>query len=65
MLALDRQERGQGPASAVQELQQALGVPVVSIIGLNDLIVTLEESRVYEIYLDPVLEYRQKYGVIS
>jgi orotate phosphoribosyltransferase len=65
VISLDRQERGQGPASAVQELQQALGIPVVSIISLGDLIVTLEESREYESYLEPVLEYRQKYGVTS
>jgi orotate phosphoribosyltransferase len=62
VISLDRQERGQGPASAVQELQQALGVSVVSIIGLNDLIITLEESKEYESYLEPVLEYRQKFG---
>lgn len=62
-ISLDRQERGQGPASAVQELQQALGIPVISIIGLNDLIMTLEESSEYESHLKPVLEYRQKYGV--
>ena len=65
VISLDRQERGQGPASAVQELQQALGIPVISIIGLDDLIVTLEESSEYEEYLEPVLEYRRKYGVIS
>ncbi len=65
VISLDRQERGQGPASAVQELQQALGISVVSIISLNDLIVTLEESKEYESYLEPVLEYRQKFGVTS
>ena len=64
VISLDRQERGQGPASAVQELQQALGIPVISIIGLNDLITTLEESSEYESHLNPILEYRQKYGVV-
>ena len=64
VISLDRQERGQGPASAVQELQQALGMPVVSIISLNDLITALEESSEYEKHLEPVLEYRQKYGVV-
>ena len=64
VISLDRQERGQGRESAVQELQQALGIPVISIIGLNDLITTLEESAEYEKYLQPVLDYRQKYGVI-
>ncbi|MGI9272462.1 MAG: orotate phosphoribosyltransferase [Woeseiaceae bacterium] len=65
VISLDRQERGQGPASAVQELKQALGIPVISIVGLDDLIITLEESSEYEEYLEPVLEYRRKYGVIS
>ena len=64
VISLDRQERGQGPASAVQELEQALGIPVISIIGLNDLITTLEEGSEYEKYLEPILEYRQKYGVV-
>jgi orotate phosphoribosyltransferase len=65
VISLDRQERGQGAASAVQELKQALGIPVISIIGLDNLIVTLEESSEYDAYLEPVLEYRRKYGVIS
>ena len=63
-ISLDRQERGQGPASAVQELEQALGIPVLSIVGLNDLITTLEETSEYENHLQPVLDYRQKYGVL-
>jgi len=64
-ISLDRQERGQGSLSAVQELKQALGIPVISIIRLNDLIDTLEESIVYEAFLEPVVGYRKKYGVIS
>ena len=64
-ISLDRQERGQGALSAVQELRQSLGIPVVSIIQLNDLINILEESNEYEKYLEPVIEYRKKYGVLS
>jgi len=64
-ISLDRQERGQGSLSAVQELNQALGIPVVSIIRLNDLIDTLEESSDYEKFLEPVLAYRKKYGTVS
>lgn len=64
-ISLDRQERGQGALSAVQELRQALGIPVVSIIQLNDLIDILEESNEYEKYLEPVVAYRKKYGVLS
>ncbi len=65
IISLDRQERGQGALSAVQELKQSLDIPVLSIIRLNDLIDTLEESAEYEKHLEPVLAYRKKYGVIS
>jgi orotate phosphoribosyltransferase len=64
VISLDRQERGQGSMSAVQELQQTLGIPVVSIIQLNDLIDTLEDSSEYADFLEPVLDYRRQYGVI-
>ncbi|MDJ0812853.1 MAG: orotate phosphoribosyltransferase [Woeseiaceae bacterium] len=64
-ISLDRQERGQGSLSAVQELKQSLGIPVSSIIQLNDLIDILEESEEYAEFLDPVVEYRRKYGVLS
>jgi len=64
-ISLDRQERGQGPLSAVQELRQSLGIPVVSIIQLNDLIDTLEDSAEFEAFLEPVLAYRREYGVVA
>ena len=64
-ISLDRQERGQGSFSAVQELKQSLSIPVSSIIQLNDLIDILEESSEYAEYLEPVVAYRKKYGVIS
>ncbi len=65
VISLDRQERGQGPYSAVQELKQSLDIPVVSIVQLDDLIDILEESSEYEEFLEPVLSYRKQYGVIS
>ena len=65
IISLDRQERGQGPYSAVQELKQSLGIPVISIVQLDDLIDILEESSEYERHLEPVLAYRRQYGVIS
>ena len=64
-ISLDRQERGQGPHSAVQELQQSLGILVISIIQLADLIEILDESDSYGDYVEDVLSYRRKYGVIS
>lgn len=65
VISLDRQERGQGSLSAVQELKSSLGIPVVSIVQLDDLIDILEESKDYADYLAPVSEYRRKYGVIG
>lgn len=65
VISLDRQERGQGTLSAVQELRQALGIAVVSIVSLADLIDVLEESNDYVKYLEPVTEYRRKFGVIE
>ncbi len=65
VISLDRQERGQGPYSAVQELKISLDIPVVSIVQLDDLIDILEESSEYEEFLEPVLSYRKQYGVIS
>ena len=62
-ISLDRQERGQGSLSAVQELKSSLGIPVISIIQLDDLIDTLDESKDYAEFLGPVVDYRRRYGV--
>jgi orotate phosphoribosyltransferase len=64
-ISLDRQERGLGKLSAVQELKQSPGISVISIIRLEDLVDILEESSEYANYLEPVLEYRREYGVAS
>lgn len=63
VLALDRQERGQGERSAVQEVQQDLGLPVASIITLDDLLSHVERRA----DMDPgrlaaLRDYRQRYG---
>ena len=65
VISLDRQERGQGALSAAQELKQSLDIPVLSIIRLNDLVDILEESAEYEQYLQPVIDYRKKYGIFA
>ena len=65
IISLDRQERGQGSYSAVQELKNSLDIPVISIVQLDDLIDILEESSEYEEFLAPVLSYRKQYGIIS
>jgi len=65
LISLDRQERGQSSFSAVQELRDSLGIPIVSIVQLGDLVEALEESRDSAEYLERLLAYRRKYGVIA
>ena len=65
VISLDRQEVGTDSRSAVQELGQSLRIPVVSIVRLEDLIDMLEESSEYGEYLEPVVNYRQKFGIDS
>lgn len=63
VISLDREEIGSDSRSAVQDLEQALGIPVISIVALTDLIDLLEDSAEFGDYLKPVVKYRKKYGV--
>ena len=63
VISLDRQEIGKDSRSAVEELEQSLRIPVVSIVKLEDLIDLLEESKEYAEHLESVLSYRKKFGV--
>lgn len=62
MIALDRQEKGQGERSAVQELQQDEGLQVLNIIGMDNLIQYLSEQG-EQAMLDAMQNYRADYGV--
>ncbi len=62
MIAMDRQERGLGTASAVQEVRDAFGIPVLSIISLAVLLSYLELDGKAEI-LEKVRNYKAQYGV--
>jgi orotate phosphoribosyltransferase len=62
VLALDRQERGQGSLSAVQEVEQTFGLPVTSILKLADLVSFLEKTG-DAVQLDAVERYRARYAV--
>lgn len=62
IISLDRQEIGKDSRSAVQELEQTLRIPVISILQLEDLVDMLEESTEYTEFLEPVVNYRKKYG---
>lgn len=63
IIALDRQERGQGDLSAIQEVQAEHDIPVLNIISLNDLLGYLQDSPELGEYLPAVQAYRDQYGV--
>ena len=63
VIALDRMERGQGELSAVQEVQNSYGIPVISIATLDDLLGYLQEEAEMVQNLNATQSYRDKYGV--
>jgi orotate phosphoribosyltransferase len=65
VLALDRQERGQGELSAVQEVEREFGMPIASIIKLTDLIGHLQNSAGDTALLAAVQAYRREFGIGS
>ena len=63
-IGLDRQERGEGDRSAIQEIEQAHGVPVLSIIEMGHIIDYLEGAEdAPPGALDAMRNYRGQYGV--
>lgn len=63
VIALDRQERGQGERSAIQEVEQDLGLTVTSIVTLSELQRYLTGNPDYRGALDSITDYRERYGV--
>ncbi|MCP4410629.1 MAG: orotate phosphoribosyltransferase [Gammaproteobacteria bacterium] len=62
-IALDRQERGQGEHSAIQEVEQEMGLEVISIASLEDLIEMVREDQALSDHLQGINAYRRRYGV--
>lgn len=63
LISLDRQERGRGEISAIQEVERDYGCKVISIITLKDLIAYLEEKPEMAEHLAAVRAYREAFGV--
>ena len=63
LIALDRQEKGKGELSAIQEVERDFGCQIVSIITLADLISYLSEKPGMEAELASVSAYREQYGI--
>ena len=62
VVAVDRQERGAGDLSAVDEVRRDLGVPVEAIVTFDHVIEFLEESGRHAEHLDAARAYRDQYG---
>ena len=63
VIALDRQERGRDQRSAIQEVEQSLGIPVVSIVKLEHLLEYLEAQPDRAGDVAKIRAYREQYGV--
>ena len=63
LIALDRQERGQGELSATQEVSRDYGVPVTAIATVADILDTLRARPEERIHVERIEEYRRRYGV--
>lgn len=64
-IALDRKERGSGEASAVDQVRQNHGAPVVPIVDLDDLVRWLADRGDHDTSLASIRTYRQRYGAAS
>ncbi|MEM6162409.1 orotate phosphoribosyltransferase [Erwinia sp. P6884] len=63
LISLDRQERGRGKESAIQEVERDYGCKVISIITLDELVEWLEEHPEQADHLAAVRAYRKEYGI--
>ena len=64
-ISLDRMERGTGQQSAVQEVEERYGIPVIAIANADDLLSYLEGEPEMGPYLEAISEYRRHYGAIG
>ncbi|GAB3025744.1 orotate phosphoribosyltransferase [Bowmanella dokdonensis] len=63
LIALDRQEKGQGELSAIQEVERDFQTRVVSIVSLNDLVEYLQDKPSMAEHLNNIRLYRKQYGI--
>ncbi|MNN53343.1 Orotate phosphoribosyltransferase [compost metagenome] len=63
LIALNRQERGQGELSAIQEVERDFGMPVVSIVSLEQVLEYLAGDAELKKHLPAVETYRANFGI--
>lgn len=63
LIGLDRQERGNSELSAAQEVSQRHTIPILRVLGLQELIGFLQKNEKYTDTLTAILRYRNQFGV--
>ncbi|MBW8337605.1 orotate phosphoribosyltransferase [Pseudomonas stutzeri] len=63
LIALNRQERGQGELSAIQEVERDYRMPVISIVSLEQVLEYLADDVQLKQHLPAVQAYREQYGI--
>ena len=63
LIALNRQERGQGELSAIQEVERDFAMPVISIVSLEQVLEYLAGDAELKQHLPAVEAYRAQYGI--
>lgn len=63
LIALNREERGQGALSAIQEVERDFAMPVVSIVSLTQVLEYLADNAELKQHLPAVQAYREQYGI--
>ncbi len=62
LIALDRMERGQGATSAVQDVRDTWGIPVVAIATLDDVMAFIDGRAELAAVRPAIAAYRERYG---
>ena len=63
LIGLDRKERGKTDQSAIQEVEELFGIPVASIIDIDDILHYLKAKPDHNNLVEQIDKYRQEYGV--
>jgi orotate phosphoribosyltransferase len=63
IIALDRQEKGKGDLSAIQEVERDYGIPVISIVTLEQVMQYVAEKEEFKQHFTAIKAYRERYGI--
>tara|TARA_R110002072_G_scaffold622_7_gene4833 strand:- start:8400 stop:9062 length:663 start_codon:yes stop_codon:yes gene_type:complete len=64
IIALDRQEKGKGELSAIQEVERDFNIPVLSIVNLTQVLDYIQDDASLSRYADAISLYRSQYGIV-